>query len=124
VFFANTIDYLCGVLIQNKSNVMKYLMKIGFPTQQTNDRIAGTDFGKKMQELLSEVKADATYFTVIDGQRGCFILVEIADATQMPAKAEPFFHWLNATIEFFPVMLLDDFEKAGPSLGSAVQKWA
>lgn len=41
----------------------------------------------------------------------------------MPAKAEPFFLWFNATVEFFPVMLPEDLEKAGPSIGAAVKVW-
>jgi len=45
------------------------------------------------------------------------------DASQIPAFAEPFFHWLNAKVEFLPVMLPEDLAKAGPSIATAVKKW-
>jgi hypothetical protein len=77
-----------------------------------------------MNELLADVKAEAAYFTTICGQRGVFVVVNISDASEIPAIAEPFFLWLNADIEFFPVMRPEDLMKAGPSIGSAVKKWA
>jgi hypothetical protein len=33
-----------------------------------------------MQELLKEQKAEAAYFTTINGQRGCYIVVNVDDA--------------------------------------------
>ena len=45
------------------------------------------------------------------------------DASEMPGIAEPFFLWLNADVEFFPVMKPEDLAKAGPATAAAVQKW-
>jgi hypothetical protein len=41
----------------------------------------------------------------------------------MPKIAEPFFLWLNADIDFLPVMRPEDLVKAGPSIIAAVKKW-
>ena len=76
-----------------------------------------------MQELLSEIKAEATYFTAINGQRGMYVIININDASEMPAIAEPFWYWLNADIEFLPVLSLEDLAKAGDSIGETVQKY-
>lgn len=76
-----------------------------------------------MDELLKEIKAEAAYFTTICGQRGAYIVVNMNDVSEMPAISEPFFLWLNADIDFFPVMRPEDLAKAGSSIGAAVQKW-
>ena len=76
-----------------------------------------------MSDLISEVKAEAAYFSTINGQRGGYFIVNMTDASQLPAIAEPFFLWMNADIEAWPVMELADLQKAGPSIGAAVQKW-
>ena len=39
------------------------------------------------------------------------------------AIAEPFFIWLKAEIEFYPVMTPEDLGKAGPAIEAAFKKW-
>ena len=102
---------------------MKYLVKIRFPVEAGNDAIKDPQFGAKMKSLLAEIKAEAAYFTAVDGQRGGFVVVNIDDASQIPAIAEPFFLWLHADVKFLPVMLPQDLEKAGPAIAAAVKKW-
>jgi len=76
-----------------------------------------------MHDVLKEIRAGTAYFTTVDGHRGGYIVVNMKDASQMPAIAEPFFLWFNATVDFMPVMLAKDLEKAGPSIEAAVKKW-
>jgi hypothetical protein len=102
---------------------MKYIMKIRMSIDKGNEAIKDPQFGHKMNELLAEIKAEAAYFTTICGQRGAYIIVNLNDASEMPSISEPFFLWLNADIDFLPVMRPEDLAKAGPSLGAAVQKW-
>jgi hypothetical protein len=102
---------------------MKYIMKVRFPNETGNIRIKDPLFGKKMQEILTEVKAEAVYFTTICGGRGCYAVVNLDDASQMPAKAEPFFLWLQAEVDFIPVMTPEDLGKAGPAIEAASKKW-
>ena len=102
---------------------MRFLMKVEIPTDAGNEAISDPKFGQKMQAALKEVGAEAAYFTSLRGQRGGYIVVNMKDASQIPAFAEPFFHWLNAKVEFLPVMLPEDLAKAGPSIATAVKKW-
>jgi hypothetical protein len=102
---------------------MKYIMRVRIPQERGNEALSDAQFGKKMNDLLAEIKAEAAYFTTICGQRGAYIIVNMNDASEIPAIAEPFFLWLNADIEFFPAMRPEDLAKAGPSIGAAVQKW-
>jgi hypothetical protein len=45
------------------------------------------------------------------------------DASQIPAIAEPFFMWLKAEIEFYPVMTPEDLGKGGSAIEAAGKKW-
>ena len=98
-------------------------MKIKVPTESGNDIIGDPTFGEKMDAILKDVGAEAAYFTTVDGHRGGYIVVNMKDASQMPAIAEPFFLWQNATVEFLPVMTPEDLAKAGPSIAAAIRKW-
>jgi len=102
---------------------MKYIMKVSMPTEPGNERIKDPQFGKKMQEILAEVKAEAAYFTTICGNRGGYIVVNMNDASQLPAMAEPFFLQFNAEVTFLPVMTPEDLGKADASIQAAVKKW-
>jgi uncharacterized membrane protein len=102
---------------------MKYIMKVRMPINGANEAIKDPQFGHKMNELLTEIKAEAAYFTTICGQRGAYIIVNLNEASDMAVVAEPFFLWLNAEVTFSPVMKPEDLAKAGPAIGSAVKKW-
>jgi hypothetical protein len=102
---------------------MKFIMRVRMPNETANDQLGDPEFGKKMQEVLKEVRAEAAYFTTINGSRGCFVVVNMTDSSQMPALAEPFFVWLKADIDWFPVMTPEDLGKAGPSIAAAFKKW-
>lgn len=103
---------------------MKFIMKVQMASGDAgNDLLGDPQFGKKMHDLLEEVKAEAAYFTTFNGARGCYIVVNMTDASQMPAIAEPFFVWLKAAIEWFPVMTPEDLGKAAPAIAAAFKKW-
>jgi hypothetical protein len=110
-------------LLVKEDKDMKYLMKVEWPNDAANAIIRDPKFSDKMQDLLKEVKAEAAYFTTVNGQRGGYIVINMDDASQMPAMAEPFFLWFKGSVEFIPVMLPQDLAKAGPAIGAAVKKW-
>jgi hypothetical protein len=102
---------------------MKYIMKVRMGQEKGNESLSDPQFGHKMNELLAEIKAEAAYFTTVCGHRGAYIILNLDDASQIPAIAEPFFLWLNAEIDFLPVMRPEDLAKAGPAIGAAAKKW-
>src|SRR5512133_99008 len=106
-----------------KKITMKYIMKVRMSKEGGNSSLRDPEFGKRMQEALAEVNAEAAYFTTIDGNRGGYIIVNMDNASQMAAFAEPFFHWMDAEIEFLPVMTPEDLAKAAPAIEKAVRKW-
>lgn len=102
---------------------MRFLMKVRIPIDAGNTALRNPEFGHKMQELLTAIKAEAACFTTIDGQRGAYIVINMDDTSKMPFIAEPFFLWLKADVEFLPVMLPQDLAKAGPDIAAIVKKY-
>ena len=102
---------------------MRFMIKVSFPVERGNELLKDPQFGHKMEQLLADMKAEAAYFCPVDGQRGMYIIINMDDASELAAKAEPLFFWLHADIDAFPVMKLEDLAKAGPAIGAAVQKW-
>jgi hypothetical protein len=103
---------------------MKYIMKVRMSREKGNEALKDPQFGHKMNDLLGEIGAEAAYFTTINGQRGAYIVLNMNDASEIPGKAEPFFLWLDADIEFLPVMRPEDLAKGGPAIAASVKKWA
>ncbi|MBI4640796.1 MAG: hypothetical protein HY731_08885 [Candidatus Tectomicrobia bacterium] len=102
---------------------MRYLVRFRFPVDSGNMVLRDPQFGAKLQQLLSDMQAEAAYFTVVEGQRGGYIVVNFDDASKIPAIAEPLFLWLKADVEFIPVMLAEDLAKAGPAIEAAMKQW-
>lgn len=102
---------------------MRFMLKVTMPNERSNEAISDASFGPRIQKVLKEIKAENAFFTTVNGQRGAYVVCNMNDVSQMPAIAEPFFLWLNAGVEFIPVMTPDDLAKAGPSIESAVKNW-
>jgi hypothetical protein len=64
------------------------------------------------------------YFTDDQGQRTGLLFLELRDASQIPAIAEPWFLAFNARIEIHPVMIPEDLAKASGAIEQAVKKYA
>ena len=60
---------------------------------------------------------------VRNSQRTAFVILQMEDASQIPAIAEPWFLALNASIEIHPVRVPDDLAKAGRAIEAAVNKY-
>lgn len=103
---------------------MKFLVKFSFANDAGNAALKDPAFGAKMKQLLTDIKAENAYFTAVNGQRGAYLVVNMDDASQIPAIAEPLFLWLHADLEIIPVMLPQDLEKGGSAIAAAVKKWA
>jgi len=102
---------------------MRFLMRWEMPTEAGNAALEDPKFGDKVQGMLKEMKAEAAYFTTLNGNRGGYIIINMDDASQMVAMAEPVFFGFKAKVEFIPVMLPQDLAKGMPAAAKAIKKW-
>jgi hypothetical protein len=99
------------------------MVKVAWEVAAGNEIIKKGALGSTIRSILDELKPEAVYFSAEGGKRGCTLIVNLDDASQIPAVAEPFFLTGNAAIEFIPVMLPEDLAKAEEAIGKAVEKY-
>ena len=102
---------------------MRILMKISIPVEKGNETIKDGTLGSKIQAIMEEQKPEAAYFAAHDGLRTGFVVVNVDDASQIPALAEPWFLAFDANVELHPAMTAEDLGKAGPAIEAAVKKY-
>ena len=102
---------------------MKFMVIGSMPTEAGNRLIKSGKLASTMQAMLESIKPEAVYFTERNGKRTVFMIVEMHDASQIPAIAEPMFLGFDGEVEFHPVMLPADLQKAGPGIEAAVKKF-
>jgi hypothetical protein len=103
---------------------MRFLVKVNIPVEAGNRAAKAGELGTTIQSILADIKPEAVYFTDDNGQRTAFLFLEMQDASQIPAIAEPWFLAFNASIEMHPVMVPDDLTKAGSAIEAAVKKYS
>jgi hypothetical protein len=98
---------------------MRFLVKVSIPVEAGN--AAAKNGFQAIQRILEEQKPEAAYFVSENGKRTGILIVNMEDASEIPALAEPWFLALNASIEVTPAMVPADLQKAAPAIGHAVK---
>src|SRR5262245_24818452 len=102
---------------------MRFLLKANIPVETGNAAAKAGRLGSTIQSILADLKPEAVYFTDDNGQRTALVFLQMEDASQIPAIAEPWLQAFNASIEIHPVMVPDDLAKAGRAIEAAVNKY-
>jgi len=102
---------------------MRFLLKVNIPVESGNAAAKSGQLGAKIQSILADLKPEAVYFADDNGQRTAYVFLEMQNASQIPAIAEPWFLAFNASLEIHPVMTPEDLARAGGAIESAVKKY-
>lgn len=100
---------------------MRFLVKVSFPVEAGN--AAAKDGFKAIQSILEQQKPEAAYFVAENGKRTGILIIHMADASEIPAIAEPWFLALNAEVSATPAMVPEDLQKASPAIAQAVKAY-
>lgn len=90
---------------------MRMLMKWTLGTREASEAIRSgrmADVNKTLDELT---KPEAQYFGTEGGSRTGYVFFDLADPSDIPPIAEPLFQELNATVEFMPVMNVEELQR-------------
>lgn len=97
---------------------MRMIMHVTCPHEAFNAAVKDGTAGVKMQRILEQQKPEAVYFTEYGGRRTAVLIVNLAEASEIPSFAEPWFLTFNADVEFHPAMTPQDLGSSGlESLG-------
>jgi hypothetical protein len=102
---------------------MRFLMRVQLPVEAANDVARRGGLGQTIGRILGETRPEAAYFTEMDGERTAFFVVEVADASDLPRLAEPWFLAFDARVQWHPVMLPEDLQRADPHIQRAVEAY-
>ena len=103
---------------------MRFFVKVNMQVEAGNELAKAGKLGATIQSILDEQKPEAAYFMDESGQRTAFLFLDMQDASQIPAIAEPWFLALNASIEIHPVMVAEDLARASGAIEAAVKKYS
>jgi hypothetical protein len=90
---------------------MRTLMKVQMEVEAANRAISDGSWERVMGRAMEQLQPEAAYFTAQDGKRTGFIVFDLKDPSDIPSIAEPFFMSVNASIDFSPVMTVEDVRR-------------
>ena len=102
---------------------MRFMLRMRMPMDRGNEVIKDGSLGPTLQSIIGELEPEAVYFSTVDGCRGGYMVVNMEDASQIPAVAEPLFLAFGATIDIEPVMTAEDLAAATPAIEEAARKY-
>jgi hypothetical protein len=95
---------------------MRCIVECVIPVDTGNRSILDGTLPLKIKKYLEAVKPEAVYFTVKDGQRTMFAVVNFPSEDKMVAFNEPLWLDWGAAVTVTPAMSLADLEKAGKDM--------
>ncbi|MEJ2488005.1 MAG: hypothetical protein P8Y68_19990 [Anaerolineales bacterium] len=100
---------------------MRMLLTVTFPPEPFNTLVKEKKAGQIINQILSELKPEAAYFTEENGSRGAVLTINLSEPSQIPFFAEPFFLKFNADCKFRIAMTAEELAKA--DLDNLGEKW-
>ena len=100
---------------------MRVILHVTMPVEPFNSFVRDGSAGAKIKRILDEAKPEAAYFTDTDGQRSGWIIIDLVDASRIPALAEPWFLTFHAKCELKIAMTPEDLAKSG--IDAIGKKW-
>lgn len=95
---------------------MRFLVIAHMPTEAGNKAVKDPNMMKNLEDYVNNVKAEAAYFTEVNGERSMFFVVDMQSADMMTVMSEPLYQAFNARVEVKPVMVLEDVKKGMQAL--------
>ncbi|MFZ2068346.1 MAG: hypothetical protein WAV27_20430 [Xanthobacteraceae bacterium] len=95
---------------------MRMMMKVQLPTADGNRAIKDGSLPEIIRKTLETAKAEAAYFTTMDGLRTMIAVFDLKLTPDIVRIAEPLFMGINATVEFVPCMNAEELKSGLSSL--------
>lgn len=92
---------------------MKMLLTVTFPHEPFNAKIKKGTIGEVLDKLMAEIKPEAAYFSLNEGKRHIFMLVNVNSGGDYVKYAEPFFLQFGADIKYDIVITPEEIKKSG-----------
>ncbi len=109
---------------EERRESVRILVTFSMSPEKGDQLVKEGRIGETMGSILDDLQPEAAYFTDVDGTRGGFLVVDMEDASQIPAVTEPLFLQLGATVHMQLVMTPEDMRgAAGEALEQMAQRY-
>ena len=109
---------------EERGENVRILITFSINPEKGDQLIKEGRIGETMGSILEELQPEAAYFTDVEGTRGGFLVLNMEDASQIPAITEPLFLQVGATVHMQPVMTAEDLRgPAGEALERIAQRY-
>ena len=102
---------------------MKFLVKATIPVEAGNALVRDPNLQARMDSVMEDIRPEAVYFTIENGQRTLYLFVNMENPEDMPRIAEPLWLSWKANVTFQPAFTPEDMEKAMPMIGEIAKKY-
>ncbi len=103
---------------------MRFRVRATIPVDAGNDMIrSGAGMQELLDKLMADIRPEAVYFCAEAGQRTVYMVVTIAETSELPRIAEPLWLALSCDVEFIPAMSQEDFGAAMGHVAAAGAKY-
>ena len=103
---------------------MRMLLRASIPVETGNAAAKAGTLGTTIEKIVADLKPEAAYFLADNnGCRSASIVFDLADTSQIPSVAEPWFLAFNAKVSIRPVMTSKDLANAGQGIAKAVKQY-
>jgi hypothetical protein len=102
---------------------MRVMLSFTIQPEKGDALIKEGRIGETLESILEDLQPEVAYFTDVEGTRGGYLVVNIDDASQIPAMTEPLLLGVGATVQMHPVMTPEDLRGAEESLQQMGQKY-
>jgi hypothetical protein len=89
---------------------MRMMLKMTMDTQTASRAAEDGSLPEVQRRLFGALKPEAAYFAPAGG-RTSFLVFDLNDPSDIPGICEPLFRKLNAQIEMFPVMNMEELQR-------------
>ncbi len=96
---------------------MRTMIMVQLDTPTSNQAIRDGSIDSVLGRLLGEMKPEAAYFYSRGGNRAFTLVVDIPDPSFIPVFVEPFWLEMNAHVDMFPCMNVDELRTGLGRLG-------
>ena len=90
---------------------MKFLVKAIIPVEAGNALVKDPNMKTRMDTIMGDIRPEAVYFTIDNGQRTLYFFVNIENVEDMPRIAEPLWLSLKADVSVLPAFTPEDMEQ-------------
>src|SRR5829696_1037961 len=81
---------------------MRVMLSFTIQPEKGDALIKEGRIGETLESILEDLQPEVAYFTDVEGTRGGYLVVNIDDASQIPAMTEPLLLGVGATVQMHP----------------------